>query len=84
MPAGAQDGVAAVVARDVRNAELAGFRIVGDAATPLDTGILVERSYVTIVDVEIVGASGRALSSGLERRGRSSAGKSTTTPARGS
>ena len=69
MPAGARDGAAAVVARDVRNAELAGFRIVGDAATPLDTGILVERSYVTIVDVEIVGASGRALEFGAGAEG---------------
>ena len=69
MPAGAQEGVAAVVARDVRNAELAGFRIVGDAATPLGTGILVERSHVTIVDVEVVGASGRALEFGAGAEG---------------
>ena len=67
-----------------RNAELAGFRIVGDAATPLGTGILVERSHVTIVDVEILGASDRARRvRAPEPRGRSSAATSTTTPATG-
>jgi len=64
MPVGTAEGAAAVVARDVRNAELAGFRIVGDAATSLGTGILVERSHVTIVDVEILGASDRAVEFG--------------------
>ena len=69
MPVGTAEGAAAVVARDVRNAELAGFRIVGDAATPLGTGILVERSHVTIVDVEVMGATGRALEFGAGAEG---------------
>jgi PPM family protein phosphatase len=61
MPASAGEAAAAVIARGVRAAELAGFRILGDAATPLGTGVLVERSQVTIVDVEVMGASGPAL-----------------------
>ena len=69
MPVGTPEGAAAVVARDVRNAELAGFRIVGDAATPLGTGILVERSHVTIVDVEMLGASDRAVEFGAGSEG---------------
>jgi len=69
MPVGAAERAAAVVANDVRGAELSGFRIVGDAATPLGTGILVERSHVTIVDVEIVGASDRAVEFGAGSQG---------------
>jgi len=61
MPVTTGEGAAAVIARDVRSAELAGFRIVGDAATPLGTGILVERSLVSLVDVEILGASDSAV-----------------------
>jgi len=44
------------VAADVSNAEFAGFRIVGDAATPLGTGVLVRGAQASIVDVEITGA----------------------------
>jgi hypothetical protein len=47
----------AVVAADVSSAEISGFRIVGDAATPLEVGIVVSASGVSIVDVEITGAS---------------------------
>jgi serine/threonine protein phosphatase PrpC len=61
MPVTTGEGAAAVIARDVRSAELSGFRIVGDAATPLGTGILVERSLVSLVDVEILGASDSAV-----------------------
>jgi len=46
----------AVVAADVTGAEFVGFRIVGDAATPLGTGVLVRNSDVSIVDVEVTGA----------------------------
>jgi hypothetical protein len=56
LPGGAAEGDAAVVALDVHDAELAGFRIVGDAATPLGTGLQVRRSTVSIVDVEVLGA----------------------------
>ena len=38
-------------------AEFVGFRIVGDAATPLGIGLLVTDSALSIVDVEITGAT---------------------------
>jgi serine/threonine protein phosphatase PrpC len=47
----------AVVAADLAGAELVGFRIVGDAATPLGVGVSVTASALSIVDVEIIGAS---------------------------
>ena len=39
------------------NAELVGFRIVGDAATPLGVGIRVRNGGLSINDVEISGAA---------------------------
>jgi hypothetical protein len=59
---------AAVVASDVTGAELAGFRIVGDAATPLGTGVLVKNSEVSIVDVEVTGAAKVAIDVGPRSR----------------
>src|SRR6185295_13526932 len=56
LPGAASEADAAVVATDVSNAEFAGFRIIGDAATPLGTGVLLKGSHVSIVDVEITGA----------------------------
>ena len=53
---GAADSASAVTASEVTGAEFAGFRIVGDAATPMGTGIYVGHADVTIVDVEISGA----------------------------
>jgi serine/threonine protein phosphatase PrpC len=47
---------AAVIADGVAGAELRGFKIVGDAATPLGTGVLVRQSDLTLTDVEISGA----------------------------
>jgi serine/threonine protein phosphatase PrpC len=41
---------------------LVGFRVVGDAQTPLGIGILVEGSGVSIVNVEVSGASTAAIS----------------------
>lgn len=41
---------------------LVGFRIVGDAQTPLGIGILIEGSGVSIVNVEVSGASTAAIS----------------------
>jgi serine/threonine protein phosphatase PrpC len=63
LPAAASDTgpVAAVVAQGVSGAELAGFRIVGDSATPLGIGISVKNSAASIVDVEITGATTAAL-----------------------
>ena len=61
LPATASEGDPAVTANNVVNAELAGFRIVGDAATPLGIGVVVTASSVAIVDVEITGASRTAI-----------------------
>src|SRR5262245_23903418 len=51
------DSGPAVVADGVSKAELSGFQIVGDAATPLGVGIGVTGGDVSIIDVEIVGAT---------------------------
>jgi serine/threonine protein phosphatase PrpC len=56
LPSAASEDDPAVVAMDVSNAELAGFRIVGDASTPLGIGVLVRSAQVSIADVEITGA----------------------------
>jgi serine/threonine protein phosphatase PrpC len=61
LPATASDERAAVVATGLESAEFVGFRIVGDAATPLGTGLLVRHSSVSIVDVEITGATHAAI-----------------------
>lgn len=47
----------AVVAVGISKAELTGFRIVGDAATPLGVGIGVGGGAVSVIDVEISGAT---------------------------
>jgi PPM family protein phosphatase len=57
LPATASEGAAAVVADGLSAAEFAGFRIVGDAATPLGVGLLVTNSALSIVDLEITGAT---------------------------
>jgi len=49
--------IPAILARDVSGAEVVGLAIVGDSATPLAVGIYVKDSAVTIVDVEITGAT---------------------------
>jgi hypothetical protein len=46
-----------VTAAGVSAAEFVGFRIVGDAATPLGIGLLITDSALSIVDVEITGAT---------------------------
>jgi len=59
LPSAAADDQAgpAVVAAGVSGADLIGFRIVGDSATPLGTGILITDSALSIIDVEISGAA---------------------------
>ena len=52
----ASEGDVAVVVAGVAGAELAGFRIVGDAATPLGTGVLIRGSQASLVDIEVTGA----------------------------
>src|SRR6185503_9637095 len=57
LPETATDEDAAVVANDVKNAEISGFRIVGDAATPLGVGVIARSSEVRLIDLEITGAA---------------------------
>ena len=63
LPATAPELSAAVVASRGTGggADFVGFRIVGDAATPLGTGVRLEDSALSIIDVEIVGATNAAL-----------------------
>jgi hypothetical protein len=61
LPGTASEGDPAVVADGVSAAELIGFRIIGDAATPLGTGIFVRNADVSVVDVEITGAARAAV-----------------------
>jgi serine/threonine protein phosphatase PrpC len=56
LPGTASERDAAVVAANVSGAAFVGFRILGDAATPLGTGLLVKDAEVSVVDVEITGA----------------------------
>lgn len=69
LPVLAGEGEAAVTAVDVEGAELSGFRIVGDAATPLDVGIRITLSTVGITDVDITGARMAAIDFGPKSSG---------------
>jgi PPM family protein phosphatase len=69
LPGGGSESDAAVVAFDVEDAGLVGFRIVGDAATPLGTGVFIRNSDVALVDVEIVGARNAAVEYAGDSRG---------------
>jgi len=64
LPGTASERAAAIVADGVTGASVAGFRIVGDAATPLGTGITATKAGVLISDVEIVGAKRAAIDIG--------------------
>jgi serine/threonine protein phosphatase PrpC len=57
----ASEGDVAVVAAGVTGAEFSGFRIVGDAATPLGTGVLIRASQASLVDIEVTGAVNAAI-----------------------
>jgi hypothetical protein len=57
LPRTASEADPAVVAAEVTGAEFEGFRIVGDAGTPLGTGVFVRNSEVSVVDVEVTGAA---------------------------
>ena len=61
LPGGASESDPAVVAFEITGAELSGFRILGDAATPLGTGVVVRNSQVTLSDLEIAGATSAAI-----------------------
>ncbi|HEV8393177.1 MAG TPA: protein phosphatase 2C domain-containing protein [Vicinamibacterales bacterium] len=69
MPVGTPEVEPAVVARDVTAAELSGFRIIGDASSPLGTGVLVERADVSLVDLEVLGAMTAAVELGAGASG---------------
>ena len=56
LPGDAAETDPAVVATDIGRAAMSGFRIVGDAATPLGTGVLVRNATVELSDIEITGA----------------------------
>jgi PPM family protein phosphatase len=64
LPGSAAEDAAAVVADGISGAELSGFRIIGDAATPLGFGIQVRNASVRIVNVEVQGARSSALDLG--------------------
>jgi serine/threonine protein phosphatase PrpC len=69
LPAEAAEDASAIAAIGVTGAELAGFTITGDAATPLGTGITVASSSLVIVDVEITGATRVAIDFGANSDG---------------
>jgi hypothetical protein len=56
LPGDASETDAAVVATEVGNATMSRFRIVGDAATPLGTGVMIRNANVDLSDIEITGA----------------------------
>src|SRR5262245_36302020 len=52
----------AVIATGSASGSLVGFRVIGDAQTPLGIGILVEGSGVSLVNIEVSGAAMAAVS----------------------
>lgn len=64
LPGAATDQDAAVIATDVTNVELSGFRIVGDAATPLGTGVVTRSAAIRLIDLEVTGAARAAFDLG--------------------
>lgn len=61
LPGGASETDAAVIAFEVSDVYFSGFRIEGDAATPLGSGIVIRNSTVVVSDVEISGARNAAV-----------------------
>ena len=57
LPSTATDEDVAVRAADVTDAEFTGFRIVGDAASPLGVGVMVRSAGVRLIDLEVMGAA---------------------------
>jgi len=58
---GASDNQAVITASGVSDVQFVGFRLVGDAATPMGTGIYCDHADLTVVDVEISGAKNAAI-----------------------
>ena len=65
LPGSAPEAAAAIVATDVQEAAVDGFRIVGDAATPLGTAVLMNGSSVSLSQLSISGATRAAIDVGL-------------------
>ncbi|NUR54150.1 MAG: SpoIIE family protein phosphatase [Acidobacteria bacterium] len=61
LPGDASETDAAVVGAEISSAALSGFRIVGDAATPLGTGVMIRNASVELSDIEITGAHTAAI-----------------------
>jgi serine/threonine protein phosphatase PrpC len=64
LPGVAAERDAAVLAAGVTNAELTGFRIVGDAATPLGVGVFTRDAVVRLDDLDVSGANTAAFDIG--------------------
>jgi PPM family protein phosphatase len=64
LPGSAPEAAAAIVASDVQEAAVEGFRIVGDAATPLGTAVLINGSTVALSQLSITGATRAAIDVG--------------------
>ena len=68
LPGSSAEAAAAIVARDVEDAAVEGFRVVGDAATPLGTALVVTGSSVSMTQMAITGATRAAIDVGAESR----------------
>jgi hypothetical protein len=64
LPEGATDLDPALNAAGIVGAEIAGFRIVGDAATPLGVGVIARDAGLRLVDLEVSGAAAVAIDLG--------------------
>jgi serine/threonine protein phosphatase PrpC len=64
LPERAAERDTAVLAMNVTDAELAGFRIIGDAATPLGIGVFASDASLRLVDIEVTAAARAALELG--------------------
>jgi serine/threonine protein phosphatase PrpC len=64
LPGSAPESAAAIIATDVQEAAVEGFRMVGDAATPLGTAVVMTGSTVALSQVAITGATRTAIDVG--------------------
>ena len=64
LPGSAPETAAAIVAADVQEAAVEGFRVVGDAATPLGTAVTMIGSSVSLSQMTVTGATRAAIDVG--------------------
>ncbi|HEX5071015.1 MAG TPA: right-handed parallel beta-helix repeat-containing protein, partial [Vicinamibacterales bacterium] len=64
LPGSATDNDAAIAVSNATGVEISGFRIVGDAATPLGTGVITRTPNVRLIDLEVTGAARAAIDLG--------------------